>query len=77
VQVFGQGLTGSLDIFLHPHYTVSVSPMDFGDDIALLSIIVSLITAAGAFYLFTYYFFRRKGVDLLKEPLEPTSKDPP
>ncbi len=60
--MFGQGLTGVLDTFLHPHYTVSVSPMDYGSDVAFISIVIGLMVFGWALHLF-HQFWKARGED--------------
>ena len=66
MQVFGQGMVGGLDAFLHPHYTVSVSPMEIGEDGAVMAIFLSIIVFGWAIWLFGKYW-RTNEEDELEE----------
>lgn len=77
MQVFGQGLIGSLDVFLHPHYTVSVSPMDFGENGATMSVFLCVMVISWAVYMYLYYWRKNRGKEGSPEDPDTTEKGPP
>ena len=64
--VFAQGTVGLGDLFIHPAYTSSVTPLNLDPEgFALIVILVSTFLLAWAFYMYFHYRDKRKLGDML------------
>jgi len=69
MQVFSQGIIGSFDTFLHPHYTVSVSPMDVNE--AEFIVVFFIILIFGWALNTFHYYWKKAGDDECKDGERP------
>jgi hypothetical protein len=75
VQVFAQGFIGLSDIFIHPSYLSSVSPLDYGETGGYLGITLGVILIGWGIFIYLYFRGRRKQKEQAESILR--AKGPP
>jgi hypothetical protein len=58
MEIFAQGAIGLPDIFIHPHYVSSVTPIDDNSNIAIAALLITVLVFMFGGY--AYYWFKNK-----------------